>query len=604
MMQPNSNDPQREELVTLIEAAGYSLFEQRRDWAECLLIRERERWFGRGVDATDALKAALGEALPSALGWQLLRAQAAPPVPTRTTPPIEQVVELEPAPPASTPKKAEPEQKTLFQRPPPPRHPSMSAAEALEGLEELRDKVGLQLPEVAAWSPERQRVYLLEAISGGRAIVDAVGSVPEVSKHMYSFSQYLIEISGRLWPGNISGLMSTCLPLDCSKDLEVKREYGPRTWLEVAQLAESKLDEIEVHDCDHERDEDGWLDPPEKLPPAPKALFNQVLSVVRDAAGPLDEKPRHARGGPRNTFAKIRKPELLAAARQLRWLRHAPVDPLLWGCAIGHLRFLAEACPEDFPELSEALAPDFRQPSSWSTLLGVDPDKRAKQLAWRKLLKSFPSRAARTGQPEGALSAWLLEALQAVASYGVPLARLSAALKQNQAPYIEAVLAISPESLGGERAERNRLRKLTALLTGNSAASEAEPQEIPTEPKPRPIQLEHKRMLDAILPHTRGKRALLITNRADPELEAVLKDTFEFGRLRLDESSLAKLSSYKQSISRGTFDLVILATGFQSHAMEHAIKPAARAAQIPYISAYRARRLDCMRAMMRDLALD
>jgi hypothetical protein len=613
----------RAELVSIIKDAGYALFELRRDWAECLIVRGRERWFGRGIDATDALRAALGEALPSALGWDLLQRARLPrssEIAVETTEDAQEPLDAAgPAPTAgdTPPDVPEPEATSdaepdavrpapPFERAAPPRHPPMSPAEALGALDELRTKVRLQLPEFAFWAPRRQRIYLLEAVGGGRALVDATGSDPEVSEHMHRLALYINEIAGSFWPGKVSALALYRYPLDCSKDLELKERFGPRTWLEVAEFAGSKLDELEVDDLDHERDEDGWADPPEQLPSAPKSLFNQVLSVVKDTAGPLTEKPRHARGGPRNTFAKARKPELLATARQLRWLRHARIDAVKWGQAMGHLRFLAESCPDDFPEFSCAVDSKYAPPASWADLLGVDPDKRAKQHTWRQLLQRFPKGAARTGKPANALPAWLLEALRTAATFGLSLERLATSLTQNRTPYLAAILATEPESLGGERSDRNRLRKLQAILSGADVhkTPELEPLDIPAEPKPRAIQPDHERMLKAILPHTLGKRALLITNRADTELEDTLKETFGFARLRLVESSLAKLASYKQSIARGTVDLVILATGFQSHAMEHAIKPAARAASIPYISAYRARRLDCMRAMMRDLGLE
>ena len=48
-----------------LASLGYAVVVREQGWVECLLVREDERWFGQGLDEDDALRDALGKALPS-----------------------------------------------------------------------------------------------------------------------------------------------------------------------------------------------------------------------------------------------------------------------------------------------------------------------------------------------------------------------------------------------------------------------------------------------------------------------------------------------------------------------------------------------------------
>jgi len=658
-----SPDPTRSRLLELLEAAGYRVHEVRREWAECLLTRDRERWFGRGVDAADAMRAAVAQALPSQLGWELMldalslpreaqgeglpaeaddAASTGPlgtgaadlstaeaetgsasheaPAPSADAPtdeasprqaetPADSIAETPAAAPDATslPTPVEapvdagpPEPATAGARPARPtarRLPKMSPREAIEALDDLRKVVGEERHvEFARWTPPRQRLFLLAAVTEGRAIVEAAGEDGEVFGNMAGLAGFLSALAGSFWPGQITALHLDCLPGDCAQDLGVDPSKAPRSWLEATEMAEARLDEIIGEAEALGFDEDGWADASETAPAAPEDILNEVVNLIEAAAGPLEQKPGFVEGGSMATFERMRRGPLLEAARKLRWLRHAPVDPERWGRAMGHLRFLAERAPREFDPLGRVVQEDYAPPGGWALSLGIDPDKRAKQRAWKDLLQSHPG-----GGSGEELHAWLLKAFDLPHASTPKLARF---LWEHR----ECVLAIASESFSEDRRHRKRLTKLQASLqepdppkAGAATVPEELEGELPPAEPARPA--EHQAMLDAILPHTEGKRVLLVTNRADPEQDAMLAETFRFARLRHEESTKSKLSSYKKSIAQGALDFVIVATGFQSHAVDKALKPEAQKAGVHYIRAHRARKLDCIRALHRDLGL-
>jgi hypothetical protein len=68
-------------LRALLSAAGYEIRFRTSGWTECLVLRERERWPGRGESEDAALDDALGRMLPSHVARELLarQLQVAPP---------------------------------------------------------------------------------------------------------------------------------------------------------------------------------------------------------------------------------------------------------------------------------------------------------------------------------------------------------------------------------------------------------------------------------------------------------------------------------------------------------------------------------------------
>lgn len=108
---------------------------------------------------------------------------------------------------------------------------------------------------------------------------------------------------------------------------------------------------------------------------------------------------------------------------------------------------------------------------------------------------------------------------------------------------------------------------------------------------------------DQVRPWVLGMKALVISNRMDPELEVRLSQ-----KLGLDITwaicDVRRAQAQAKSIARRGYDLVIAQTGFLPHKIESIIAPACSAHGIPYIRADKARPTSTARALIRDLGLD
>ena len=99
-----------------------------------------------------------------------------------------------------------------------------------------------------------------------------------------------------------------------------------------------------------------------------------------------------------------------------------------------------------------------------------------------------------------------------------------------------------------------------------------------------------------------GKSALFVSNRDDPDLKARLEE-----RLGLDitwcDGNPRKVQAQCDSIARRSYDLVLIATGFQAHTIDGILARAARAVGVPYVRVFKGRPLACVRALARTFGL-
>lgn len=109
-------------------------------------------------------------------------------------------------------------------------------------------------------------------------------------------------------------------------------------------------------------------------------------------------------------------------------------------------------------------------------------------------------------------------------------------------------------------------------------------------------------MINTLREHVAGKTALFVTNRADPELHRTLERELGLS-ITWCEGQPRRIDAQCDSIARGRYDLVLCATGFQSHATERLLCPAARRAGVPYVRVNKGRLAACVQALARDFGL-
>lgn len=102
-----------------------------------------------------------------------------------------------------------------------------------------------------------------------------------------------------------------------------------------------------------------------------------------------------------------------------------------------------------------------------------------------------------------------------------------------------------------------------------------------------------------------GKRVLVVSNRKDPQLKKTLEDALgvRVKWVAIPTGGRAKTRSATESISRGTYDVIIALTGFMKHATGNALRAAAQRGSANYIAAGRGRLTEAVGAIDRDLGL-
>jgi len=111
------------------------------------------------------------------------------------------------------------------------------------------------------------------------------------------------------------------------------------------------------------------------------------------------------------------------------------------------------------------------------------------------------------------------------------------------------------------------------------------------------------RIENLVKPWVEGLKALIVSNRMDPELEQRLSK-----KLGLDITwcvcNMRKAQSQAKAIANNKYDIVIGQTGFLSHNIETLLSKACSANQIPYIRANKARVVSLAMSLVRDLGID
>ncbi len=568
---------------------GYAVHRRDSGWVEVLLVRQKERWLGRGASEQEAFEDAVHQAFPSAAAMFALIAAL----------PRDAHSRLEGFPAPVSAAVSSPLLDHGFAsvadahvENSPPQVPTLEAAAAVQILESLSEHVDANAIDVALEPARRQRLQVLEWCARVRETeTKAMNTFVEASGSRVI--RKLRTLCSRWWPGNVSALRQTSIPLDCRHDLPSLRGRRSLTWEEVADAAAQELER------QFESGEGAWADDHCLAPqhPDPVGTLNRIANIVERMSGPLDVPPHGSPElGAEGVGAEAMR-ELTTLAEHLRWIRGGVLDAWRWGTLMGRFRWIADSLPrEQARELARPLDPSWSPNESWSERFEFDPEKRALQEARREHLRSVPQGEAMADA--ASLIHWIVHAWE----LKIDAARIARELE----PVRDVVLGIDEmqkTALG--RRDKRRVRRIQDLMRGVTSV-DVDDADVQVEERsgerdgPSPLD----ELLPEILQRTRGRTALIVSNRSDVELDRELIRTFEFLELdRVDSTQQNKLLSAVERIAQRHYDLVLSATGFQSHSADNRIRLAARQSEVMYVSVNRGRRSACVRALARELGL-
>ncbi|MFT3775483.1 MAG: hypothetical protein QM820_59810 [Minicystis sp.] len=381
-------------------------------WVECLVLRERERWLGRGDTEDAALEDALAAMLPSHAARMLLASAvteeaegpistcqrvparapepeipaaapepeihgdalittlpfaAPPPEPAAPAPePALTMPAPEPAAPIPEARAAIPEVQLAaspLQEPqsaPPPEEPRSapvpeeivkrpSLDEALADLDKILRGVEDQLSTFARLAPLRQRTLLLLWICRARAFEDALPHERDVQRRIGMIARRLTELAKTFWPGSVRALQMTARPWDLP-ELRLRGATAPRTWTEAVGRAEHILAE-QLAEAEHAGlDDDGWV---RESGSAAEGNGDQALTTASTA---IDSALAPMRDNDDPDVLDAAAVEALTnAAKRLRRARRRVTDGVAWGVVMGRLRRLAPGLGARGARLREVL---------------------------------------------------------------------------------------------------------------------------------------------------------------------------------------------------------------------------------------------------------
>lgn len=618
------------QLRTLLENHGYQIVGRHDGFSEFLVCRADERWTGRGLDEDSALADAARQMFPSALAWALLeRAQPeategvdeeapagaveAPagavdvepvqPVdePTEASAPADGAAPDAPnapetvcstalhtsADPASTlipeaapPRAAEPQVRLPDQRlraaAPDPVAPALErVTEVLEELAETTD--------LALFAPEQMRLQLLAWMATARDAQDRAGH-HDVEQLTTRVAARLGEIARTFWPGRVAALSRASVPSEAFGDPTL------RDWHMVAAQAEQRL-AVSAMGTDTYGWRDGArLDPP---PSAPRVHLKEVRRLITGWLGDLEllNHPDSASARDLLERAPASTSELHRAAALLRWCRPVADDPAQWGRLAGWLRWISLKRRDDL-ELTRLLDPAFIPPRAWAEMAGFDLRRP------EPVVQTPAPPAVEAGA--GPLLAWLRDHARDLSQ-----AELLAALSDHQATV--STLDVDQQLVGADlRSLRTKIKKLVQRgfepLTGKVPPPAPRPAPQPAEapPEAAPVgAIGHIGPVAEARARVEGKRTLVVSNREDPHLKRHLSEGLgiritDWAQVDKPAAAAAKATAIRQ----GSYDLVIMATGFISHSDEPAIREACLAASIPYVRAGKCRLVGCAIAIL------
>ena len=588
------SDPRqlRRAFLRQLRELGYGCIFRHAGWCEVLVFRGEERWTGAGRDRRAALAAVLARMFPS-------EAARASLLPTRKPDVLAPIVAAPARAPAPAPLQ-------VLWIPPAPPAPRLSPAELEllhEELSELIATLESLFVDVLEWAPERQRLLALAWVARARDIQGRARHDSSIEQRVSGFCSRLGSLTKISWPGNVPALAASALPIDCWRELELRADDELPDWLSVADRAEALLERLDAAGPASGLDEQGWADAAwlEPQPPEPRALFNELRAQLQGWSGPIPDAQAILDGAEfggeppaslvQSLPADPTRLELLRVARKLRWLRGC--DLRGWGESLGRVRWIAHRARHLWTlDLETALDPRARPRQAWAKECGFDPEARLRKQRKNELYKQLPTLARGDLQ---ALAGWLAAAVEL--GQEMSNEKLAAALCER----VDDLLALSAEAFA-TRTQRKRVRRLQDLARGVPQSGEIEDADEETEEPCAPApQAASEPIAARVLAFTRGKRTLIVGNRADPALDAALEHEFELSRLDRCDLSPNRVESHAERIRSGSYGLVLAITGFMSHKTDQALRKACLFADVPFVRVNKGRPAACARHIAREL---
>ena len=508
----------------------------------------------------------------------------APPPP----PPV--VAAAAPPPPPPPPVPAPLPSRPVVERAPRPR-----TSDALDSVEKLIAGIEERLPWLARQCADRQRLHMLVWICRARSVEESLPGVRDVEHAVARVARRLTEIGKMFWPGSVRALQLSARPADVRREMHATWASEPTNWVEATNLAERLLAEHLSKSMDAGLDEDGWADAAARTPRPgdPDAVFDELDAELKTILVPSGEVPN-------GRLTELTSPELdalLSAARKLRWVRGAVKDDLAWGVAMGRLRRSLPSLGDRATRVRDILENRHKPTQPWARQLGEREAPAPESVVVESPAKLLADIEGAKASKE-ALMAWLVRAFDVLSTPDLVL---------HVAPLREAINGLTEEELNhSDRRVRRRLRDLVKRMGEVAAvpikeAPKPEPEEETTQDEPLVA-----RALDAlsmvVRAQTQGRRALFVSNREDPELGARLADLLGI-TITWCDGSLRRVQAQCERIQRGSYDLILSATGFQVHGVDSALARAASAAGVPYVRVNRGRPVACVQAIAREFGL-
>ncbi|MDZ4772338.1 MAG: hypothetical protein SGI72_04310 [Planctomycetota bacterium] len=600
-----STHDELQSFLAQLSAHSYRLRFRRAEWVEVFVANASDNWIGRGIDRRSALRDACRQMFPSEAARKLLsvpRTSTATPVAIPIAAPSSAVA-------APTVVHATPQ----FAFPPRVEHPPARIVDpadlalVLEELSQIDADIVFNLSSISRWSPLRQRLKVTAWISRARGLEERVFGNYEAHARVSTIAKNLAQLMKIAWPGQVAALQLDSLPESCNLRVEGRPWRPSYTWMDLADDCEASISFLNDSAELRREDEEGWYDAAQLDPVASDA--DQRLAIIRkkleEWTGPIpflevvgDLRAIDGEASKMERAAlELAAPKLVVLAKELRWLRGS--DLLGWGECMGRLRWIAHRHRNEHDSvgtLATVLDPEHAPRGSWARENNVDAQKTQQKKEKNRLLKVLDD--TKKGVE---LEGWLAQAL----SLGdvLPNPKLLEELRKRCDDFLE--IGESPASF--ERNQRARWSWLRAQLSGTTAAQAAvdaleNSSAIDVEAPPVPVMVDAG--LERLRVKTRGKRALYVSNRNDPDLDEVLKRTFEFSDLRRVVLSPNRVDSASESIKRGGVDLVLAATGFLPHKADSVLKSACVAADVLYVRVDRGRPQACQRHLMRELGVN
>ena len=622
-------------MPVLLREHGYRGLQRVQGWHECLIWRAEERWVGHGADPAAALDHAIAQMFPSAIARTLFTgaapqaqpqsqsqaqspAQPRPQVQSPVQPQVQSPVVRPATPDAAEPEHApepaapaEPEHRA-FEPPkvgqrlilPTPTYPPAAVAEARDTLDDILKEIADARPDFALMAPRHQKVHMLGWICRARGLDEQFAGEHKVTILVRRVAHELTNISKIMWPGSVQALQMSARPDCVVGELGIKSLQLPRTWNDASEFVQQHRERALTGDVP--LDDYGWADDLRRAPSGdPRAILRDAQIAVEALAGPVQEPPPRHLSTPPEELTQDQIEQLARHVQQLRAIRVATLQPELWGCVMGRLRWLGGRLGDRAHGLRKWLDPEFRPPVDTSKAAAAQLEQlRQRQLAVRT------EREAALADP-ALLGGWLVKAFDA---FNTP--DVAAVVEPQRATVLELDDDALPEA---DRRLRRRLRDLKAHLRNTPDAAgrgghEGDAEADAAEGDYDSIKINVAALAPAdddepddslsalVRARVRGKSALFVSNRDDPDLKAKLED-----RLGLDitwcDGNPRKVQAQCESIARRSYDLVLIATGFQAHTIDGILARAARAGAVPYVRVFKGRPLACVRALARSLGL-